>query len=268
MTVVKFLVRKELTNMNYEKYVLFLEGKYNNAFSLLKEIAMKRDNKLIEAFIDKALEEISFNDFYVSGNEDVLKYAGVIMGLEGKNHPFFQQLTRETKEKLVEVKQVSLQMTEGNDDLKILFNNFKEGAEYCLHDFIDEKLKYQNLNQKIKLEKILSEAKKIASNGNLTLNSIMEFKSVVEKGEELIDTIKQINDALENEIYVKKNAFYAIKKFNWLHEKGTFDNMTKIQKQVYLSKQQVKECRAKAELLFGGFPMLVTSDEKVSQGIA
>lgn len=247
--------------MNYQKYIQHLEATFDKSLTFSKEVALKRDNKLIEGFLNKAEEELSFNDFYSNGNENIVKYVAVLNGLEEKNYPFFQEVSIDTLNRLNSINAVAKALIEESDDYKQLYNIFKLGAEYCLYIYIDEMFRYSNLDNRLKFQNIIRKAKKITKHKEITANDKIEFKNLINEGQLIINSIKFLNKKLESLNFTKRNAFYAVKNFYWLHEKGSFDDMTNVEIKAFYFKKVREEIKFKHQLLKEEIATSTTNDK-------
>lgn len=235
--------------MDYKKYIEYLEKKFEQSIAFSKEVALKRDNKLISGFIYKAEEEISFNDFYSFGNENILKYSGVLAGLEEKNYEFFKDMPMEMAWKMHEIDKMSSKIISEYPDYEELYNKFKLGAEYCLYIYIEDSFKYKKLDNRLVYNNLLTKASNIALENDVSLNKIHEFKKIIQTGEVLMENIKMIDSRLESKLYLKKNALFATKNFNWLHEKGNLERMTNVELKAFYAKKVKEEIRNKHNFL-------------------
>ncbi|MDA1675469.1 hypothetical protein [Bacillus cereus group sp. TH152-1LC] len=239
--------------MNYNKYIQYLESTFEKSFAFSQTVALKRDSKLLEGFIYKAEEEISFNDFYSNGNENILKYAGILAGLAEKNAPLFKKLPTELDCKLQDIEQIAKKLIADDEEHKRLYEVFKLGAEFCLYIYIDEMYRYNRLDNRAKFQNILTKAKKIAELDKITAKHEFEFKKLIEQGEALIESTKSLDKKLESKNFLKRNAFYAAKNFYWSHEKGSFDDMSNLEIKSYYFRKVKEEIKMKHQLLQSEF---------------
>ncbi len=239
--------------MDYAKYIKHLEATFDKSFTFSKEVALKRDNKLIEGFLNKAEEELSFNDFYSNGNENVIRYVAVLHGLKEKKYTFFENMSQEMITKFSVINQATAKMLKEREEYNALYNVFKMGAEYCLYIYIDEVLSYNNLDNRLQFQNILKRVRGLANKSIITTKDKLELKNLINEGQMMINSIKFLNKKLESENFVKRNAFYAVKKFSWLHENGALERMTKLEMKSFYFRKVREEMKNKHQLLQSEF---------------
>lgn len=247
--------------MDYKKFLLDLKSKLKDSFEFSQEIAKNRDTRLIEGFINKGEEECSFNEFYSNGNENVVKYAGIIEGLKRKKYSFFENVPPDYSQKIQTMTKLAEKLMTQSDDYKETYNRFSLGAEFCLHDYIEEDMRYKKLDNKPLFFNLIESATIIVEAGIESSKNTMELQKLLEKGEKHIRQNVLIDKMLGSVKYTKRNAFYAVKNFDWLHEKGTFEHMSDLEVKVYYAKHITKEKRAKDELMNGKFSLESSSKD-------
>lgn len=230
-----------------------LKEKFEISFELSKCIAEARDNKIIEGFISKAKEEYAFNDFYNNGNEDVLRYAGVVIGLENLGYPYFSTIDKKNAKKLKSIKKMVEELTSDNEEHMKIFKQYQLGAEYCLHDYIEEEMKYHKLDNRALFYEVLREGATLSASQNVSSNDYKRFQKLLLSGEVAMRRVIDVAKSLESNKYFQKNAYYAVKRFHWMHEKGTFDNMSRQELKNFYDEQVRIEKRNKFELENGSF---------------
>lgn len=226
---------------------------YAKSFDLAKAIAESRDEKIIEGFINKTKEEYAFNDFYNNGNEDVLRYAGVVVGLEELGHPYFRSMDKKHTKLLKSIKKIAESLTKDNLEHARTFEQYKLGAEYCLHDYIEEEMKYSKLDNRALFYEILREGATHSDSRNTSPKEYKRIQKQVLAGDVAVRTTEDIAKLMDNKKYFQKNAYYAVKRFHWMHEKGTFDNMGELELKGFYEEQVQVEKRYKFELENGIF---------------
>lgn len=239
--------------MNYKKILLELKNKLQDSFDYSKATAEKRDSRLIEGFINKGEEECSFNEFYSNGNENIVKYAGIIDGLMQKKYTFFENVSSDYSQKIKTIKSASDELVRKNGDYKETYKRFFLGAEFCLHDYIEEDMKYNKLDNKALFYSLLHSATNIVESNVVDFKNTSELQNILAKGEKHFRQVSLINKMLDSSKYTKRNAFYAVKNFDWLHEKGTFETMGELEIKNHYTKYITKEKQAKDNLIYGRF---------------
>lgn len=236
-----------------EQILKELRDKYEKSFMLSQHIAGIRDERIIEGFINKTKEEYAFNDFYNNGNEDVLRYAGVLLGLEKLGHPYFKKLDRKNSKKLKSIKRIVEELTVANEEHNSIYKQYKLGAEYCLHDYIEEEMKYSKLDNRALFYEILRRGETLSQSHNISAKDYKEFQRLVVSGDVAVKRAEDVLKSLDSKKYIQKNAYYVVKRFHWMHEKGTFDNMNRRELKSFYDDQVRLETRNKIDLENGVF---------------
>lgn len=219
-----------------------------NCFWLIDELAKTRDSFLVTGFIAKAEEECSFNDFYSNGNEDIIKYAGILQGLEKSKPEIFTYISDEYMNSLKRVYVLAKELINNNEEYKVLYNHYYVGAEFCLYAYVEENLKYENINKYDELYALAEKLDNIIVN-DININKNFEIQYFLESCEKVIREVNQLYKSVRTLKSIKRNAFCSVRKFDWLYEKGTFENKNSIEVENYYRSHLQKEKKARDYIL-------------------